>query len=178
MYLMCQTGGPMAVRAKSLSRLLGKLPELEKVLRGSLVTRYRSCGKAGCHCAREGDRGHGPAYYLMVTVGPGKTTSIYIPARHVEQVEAYLQNFRRAREILEADLEREPSEVEEGDAVQGRVACGSRLELWWFVPRPALPALRKRELAPLRKSLYEPRGARGVSPAVNARRSPKSCATC
>lgn len=109
----------MAVRAKSLSRLLGKLPELEKVLRGSLVTRYRSCGKAGCHCAREGDRGHGPAYYLMVTVGPGKTTSIYIPARHVEQVEAYLQNFRRAREILEAVSNENRARLKKGTLFKG-----------------------------------------------------------
>lgn len=30
--------------------------------------RYRKCGKPGCHCAREGDRGHGPNLALTAKV--------------------------------------------------------------------------------------------------------------
>ena len=37
-------------------RLLAKLPDQGQILRGSLVTRYRRCGKAGCHCAGTSDR--------------------------------------------------------------------------------------------------------------------------
>lgn len=109
----------MAVRAKSLTRILGKLPDLQQVLRGSLVTRYRSCGKAGCHCARDGDPGHGPAYYLMVSVAPGKTISVYVPARHVEQVEGYLQNFRRARETLDAVSNENRARLKKGTLFKG-----------------------------------------------------------
>jgi hypothetical protein len=29
---------------------------------GSLTARYRKCGKPTCHCADEGDPGHGPSW--------------------------------------------------------------------------------------------------------------------
>lgn len=86
---------------KARERLLGRLPDLREVLRGSLVTRYRQCGVKTCHCAAEGDPGHGPAYYLMVTVGPGNTLQVYVPRGHKEQVENWIENFQRVRQGLE-----------------------------------------------------------------------------
>lgn len=82
-------------------RLLRDLPELGAVLRGSLVTRFRRCGKPACHCADEGDPGHGPAYYLVTTIGPGKTVQIYVPKEQKDQVEQFLKNFRLAKQGLE-----------------------------------------------------------------------------
>ena len=90
---------PAALRRRG--RLVADLPDLEQVLRGSLVTRYRRCGRANCRCAREGDPGHGPAYYLMVSVGKGKTMEVYVPANQKEEVEAWIASFQRARETLE-----------------------------------------------------------------------------
>jgi len=87
--------------ARQRERLLSRLPHLAEVLRGTLVTRYRRCGRPNCHCARRGDRGHGPAYYLMVTVSSGKTVQIYVSKEQKREVEAWIKNFRRAREILE-----------------------------------------------------------------------------
>lgn len=90
------------VRAiKKRERLMKGLPDLTKVLRGSLVTRYRRCGVKTCHCAEEGDPGHGPAYYLMVTVGTGNTLQVYVPEAHKEQVESWIENFRQVRQTLE-----------------------------------------------------------------------------
>jgi hypothetical protein len=40
-----------------------------EIVRGSLVTRYRRCGKPTCHCVK--GEGHGPAHYLVVTLKPG-----------------------------------------------------------------------------------------------------------
>jgi len=82
-------------------RLLRNLPDLHKILRGSLVERYRRCGRANCRCARRGDPGHGPAYSLMVTVGPGQTVQVYVPRAQKEQVERWIANFRIARQTLE-----------------------------------------------------------------------------
>lgn len=82
-------------------RLVRTLPDLHTILRGSLVERYRRCGRANCHCARRGDPGHGPAYYLMVTVGPGQTVQVYVARHQKEQVERWIENFRLARETLE-----------------------------------------------------------------------------
>jgi hypothetical protein len=82
-------------------RHLDQLPDLREVLRGSLVTRYRRCGRANCHCAREGDPGHGPAYYLVVTVSPGETVQVYVPREKEEEVRKWIGNFNRVRQILE-----------------------------------------------------------------------------
>ena len=100
-------------------RLLDKLPDPGQILRGSLVTRYRRCGKAGCHCAGEDDPGHGPAHYLMVTVAPGRTVTVYVAEKNREQVETYLQNFRRTRELLEEISTLNRSLLKEGTLFPG-----------------------------------------------------------
>lgn len=82
-------------------RLIEELGDLGEILRGSLVERYRRCGRANCHCAREGDPGHGPAYYLIVTVARGETVQVYVPKRHKQHVERWIANFQHARETLE-----------------------------------------------------------------------------
>jgi len=80
-------------------RLVLRFPDLRRVLRGSLVQRYRKCGKSGCHCA-EG-KGHGPAYYLSVTLSPGKTRSYYVPEEQRKRIARYLGNYRKLRELVE-----------------------------------------------------------------------------
>ncbi len=84
-----------------INDLLQNLPDLRQLLRGSLVTRYRRCGKANCHCANKDDPGHGPSYYLVVTVAPRKTVQVYVSKEQKEKVEQSIQNFNRVREILE-----------------------------------------------------------------------------
>src|SRR2546429_3859949 len=56
--------------------LASELPPFAEIVRGSLVTRYRRCGKATCHCVR--GPGHGPAHYLVVTLKAGKTEQILL----------------------------------------------------------------------------------------------------
>src|SRR5437667_12797959 len=56
--------------------LASELPPFAEFVRGSLVTRYRRCGKATCHCVR--GPGHGPARYLAVTLKAGKTEQILL----------------------------------------------------------------------------------------------------
>ena len=85
----------------SRERFLARLPDLREVLRGSLVKRFRRCGRSSCHCAKEGDPGHNPAYFLMVTLAPGKTIAVYVPAEHKKAVQLWVNNFQRARKILE-----------------------------------------------------------------------------
>ncbi len=79
--------------------LLRRLPPLEAVLRGSLIERYKRCGKPGCKCAQ--GRGHGPKYYLSVSRTGARPEMDYVPQAHQEQVAQYLANYRRIREILE-----------------------------------------------------------------------------
>ncbi len=79
--------------------LKDRLPPPEAILRGSLIKRYKRCGKPGCKCA--GGRGHGPKYYLSVSQ-PGSTPRMdYIPQKYQEQVEEYVANFRKTKQLLE-----------------------------------------------------------------------------
>jgi len=78
--------------------LLRKLPDLEAILKGSLVERYKRCGKPGCKCAR--GRGHGPKYYLSISRTGARPLMEYVPQEYHDQVLEYLANHQRVREIL------------------------------------------------------------------------------
>ena len=71
---------------------------------GSLTARYRKCGKPTCHCANEGDPGHGPSWSLTWAV-EGKTRTRIIPAAAVEQTQAQIAEYRRARTLTRALFE-------------------------------------------------------------------------
>lgn len=79
--------------------LLRQLPPLEAVLRGSLIERYKRCGKPGCKCAK--GPGHGPKYYLSVSRTGARPQMDYVPQATQTQVAEYLANYRRIREVLD-----------------------------------------------------------------------------
>ncbi len=80
--------------------LLRKLPSLTEILRGSLIERYKRCGKQTCWCAT--GKGHGPKYYLSVSrPGASRPEMDYVPQEYKEHVELLLANYKSAREILE-----------------------------------------------------------------------------
>ena len=80
--------------------LLRQLPPLQAILRGSLIERYKRCGKPGCKCA-EGP-GHGPKYYLSVSRPGSRPQMDYVPQEVHAQAAEFVANYHRAREILEA----------------------------------------------------------------------------
>jgi hypothetical protein len=79
--------------------LLRKLPSLEAILRGSLIERYKRCGKPGCKCA-DGP-GHGPKYYLSVSKPGSRPQMDYVPQSSKQKAEEYLANHRKIKVILE-----------------------------------------------------------------------------
>jgi hypothetical protein len=79
--------------------LLKRLPPLQAILRGSLVERYKRCGKPGCKCTK--GPGHGPKYYLTVSYPKRKPEMDYVPAEFQEKVKEHLENYRKAKGILE-----------------------------------------------------------------------------
>jgi hypothetical protein len=79
--------------------LLGKLPPLAGILRGSLIERYKPCGKPGCKCAK--GRGHGPKYYLSVSFPNVRPQMDYVPQGRLAETKKFLAHYQRAREILE-----------------------------------------------------------------------------
>lgn len=79
--------------------LASDLPPFAEIVRGSLVTRFRRCGKPTCHCVKS--RGHGPAHYLVVTLKPGKTEQILLSEEMLPVARQLLDNYKRWWAALE-----------------------------------------------------------------------------
>jgi len=90
---------PAAALRKRRNALVRRLPPLKSILRGSLIERYKRCGKPGCKCA-EG-RGHGPKYYLSVSFPGQRPQMDYVPKETYPQAAEFVANYRRARDVLE-----------------------------------------------------------------------------
>jgi hypothetical protein len=90
---------PVSALRKRRQSLQRQLPSLIAILRGSLITRYKRCGKPGCKCAR--GRGHGPKYYLSVSFPRLRPQMDYVPQGLYAQTKKFLANYQRARKILE-----------------------------------------------------------------------------
>jgi hypothetical protein len=88
-----------AVLRRRRQALLGKLPPLGAILRGSLIERYKPCGKSGCKCAK--GRGHGPKFYLSVSFPNLRPQIDYVPQNRLAGTKKFLANYQRAREVLE-----------------------------------------------------------------------------
>ena len=91
---------PTTALRKRRNALLRQLPPLQSILRGSLIERYKRCGKPGCKCAA--GPGHGPKYYLSVSYPGLRPQMDYVPQESYDQIAKFLANYQRAREILEA----------------------------------------------------------------------------
>lgn len=66
---------------------------------GSLVQRYRKCGKPNCHCAKRGAQGHGPDWILTREVN-GKTVTRAVPGGSaIQQTRAQIEEYKRFREL-------------------------------------------------------------------------------
>src|SRR6266851_2428272 len=65
-------------------RLARELPDLEELLRGSVLSQQRRCGKAGCRCAR-GEL-HGPYVYLSLGRQAPGARLLYVPEAMAEVV--------------------------------------------------------------------------------------------
>jgi hypothetical protein len=68
---------------------------------GSLVARFRKCGKTSCHCTKKGAKGHGPSYSLTHPVA-GKTITRIIPAGPaVEVTQEQVAEYHRFRDLVQ-----------------------------------------------------------------------------
>ena len=68
---------------------------------GSLVARFRKCGKPSCRCAKKGAPGHGPSYSLTHAAA-GKTVTRIIPSGPaVDRTRQQLDEYRRLRQLVQ-----------------------------------------------------------------------------
>src|SRR5438045_9506957 len=94
---------PAMVLRKRRTALMRQLPPLQAILRGSLIERYKRCGKPGCKCA-DGP-GHGPKYYLSVSYQGLRPQMDYVAQDSHAQAAELLANYHQARAMLEAICE-------------------------------------------------------------------------
>ena len=94
------------LKALQLQRdqLKSQLSQIGGMRPGSLVARFRKCGKPTCHCAKKGAKGHGPSHSLTWPVA-GKTRTRIIPAgAAVEQTRQQLEEYQRFRQLVQQFL--------------------------------------------------------------------------
>ena len=95
---MSDSQGLTDLRERKAS-LLNQLTSLVDFRAGTLVGRYRKCGKPGCRCAREGQPGHGPSWSLTRSV-KGKTVTKIIAAKSEETTEQQIAEYHRFQQIV------------------------------------------------------------------------------
>jgi len=79
----------------------------KKMLYGSVVKKYKACGKGGCKCTKGAL--HGPFYYLTYKV-EGKTKMIFIKKNLWESAIKLNNNYRKWRK-LRADISKIGKEI-------------------------------------------------------------------
>jgi Family of unknown function (DUF6788) len=81
-------------------RLKQELAQVGDMRPGSLVARFRKCGKPSCHCARADSPSHGPSWSLTRAVEGKTVTRVIPPGSGVEQTKAQLAEYRRFRDLV------------------------------------------------------------------------------
>ena len=89
---------PQTAAADPKAKLLGKLPNLGEVLRGSLLHRTTFHSQGCSKCAR--GEGH-PQWVLNVNYPGGRTQQLSVLAEQVPQVRQWLKNYRSLKDGLE-----------------------------------------------------------------------------
>ena len=127
---MGQSAEMTSLRLKR-DQLTAAIAQIHDMRPGSLVARFRKCGKPSCHCAKKGAKGHGPSYSLTHPVA-GKTVTRIIPAgADVEVARRQVEEYHRFRELVQqliavsehiCDLQlRQPAASEKGGVKKNRI---------------------------------------------------------
>jgi len=81
--------------------LTAALAQVGDMRPGSLVARFRKCGKPTCRCAKKGAKGHGPSFSLTHAVA-GKTVTHVIPTGPaVERTRQQVDEYHRFRTLVQ-----------------------------------------------------------------------------
>jgi hypothetical protein len=81
------------------ARLYAELSGVGDFRRGALSAVFRRCGKPGCHCARPGERGHGPQYNLTRWQGGKTVTTHPRPGPDLEKAERESAEWERFKSL-------------------------------------------------------------------------------
>ena len=85
--------------ARRIAVELAALARTGKILPGSLTSRLTHCGRPGCKCMADPPRPHGP-YWQWTRKVAAKTVTRWLSPDQAGQFQAWIDNDRRARELL------------------------------------------------------------------------------
>lgn len=88
----------MSASERGFRSRLAQLIHQQGLLRGSLLSRRRVCGKASCRCAK----GHLHESLYLVIHQAGRTRQLYVPKDWEATVRQWVQGYHQAKELLEA----------------------------------------------------------------------------
>jgi hypothetical protein len=91
------TRAKMSQRERDCRSRLTQLLYDSGLIRGSLAVRARTCGKPNCRCAR----GEKHVSLYLVERENGKYRQVFIPKDLEEVVRLWVQNHRKARDLIE-----------------------------------------------------------------------------
>jgi hypothetical protein len=106
------------------SRLHQLLSRADGFLHGSLIEMARRCGNPRCRCASDEDSKH-RSLYLGQTRG-GKTRMEYVPRDQEQTVRRRVENFQRARDLLEALSQQGWQRLKEAKAAKAKKKSSSK----------------------------------------------------
>jgi len=87
----------MSVPERGLRSKLAQLVHQNGLLRGTLLSRKRVCGKASCRCAK----GYlHESLYLVVSEG-GRARQLYVPQKWEGPVRRWVQSYQQVKALLE-----------------------------------------------------------------------------
>lgn len=79
--------------------LAHQLADIGYIAQGSLAPRFTRCGKPTCACRADPPKLHGPYWHWSTKVN-GKSVNRRLSAREAELYTGWIENDRRARELL------------------------------------------------------------------------------
>jgi hypothetical protein len=88
----------MSKTERQLRSELARLVNNLGLIRGSLATRERTCGKPSCRCVTRGEK-HASLY--LVVSEQGRYRQVYVPRAFEERVRRWVENRSKARELFE-----------------------------------------------------------------------------
>ena len=84
-------------RPKNNHPALKGMPAIQEVVRGSIVTMQRHCGKAGCRC----QKGFKHSSLYISQRHNGKTRMIYVPKCSEIVARRLIDNYRKLKTIMD-----------------------------------------------------------------------------
>ena len=93
---------PAALSAQARERIAhirDVLSTMEYLCSGTLLKRFKLCGKPGCRCAQDPDARHGP-YYEWGHMKGGKLVHKTVSPEQAATLRLAIANYRKARKLL------------------------------------------------------------------------------